>query len=488
MAKKMLAFDLGASSGRAMLGTLENGKIKIEEIHRFSNDPVMIGGTLHWDILRLFFEIKQGISKAVALGGGFDSIGIDTWGVDFGLLDKEGRLLQNPVHYRDARTEGVPEKVYEKVSKDELFSRTGIQFMRINTLYQLYYLAHSGGLEGVDKLLFIPDLLAYFLTGEQHAEYTVASTSNLLNPHTRDWDQTLLEKLGIPSGIFPSIIEPGSTYGMLSKGICEELGCKPVPVVAVGEHDTASAVAAVPSKVKHFAYISSGTWSLLGTELDKPVVSDDAARANFTNEGGYNNKIRFIKNIMGLWLIQESRRQWQREGQTVSFNDLEREALDTEPFESFIDPDAPLFEAPGNMPERIRKFCRETGQPVPESRGAVMRCIYQSLAMKYKYAFETMKSLTGYDFEILHIVGGGIKDTFLCKMAAGACGVMVNAGPAEATVIGNIAVQLIAAGELADLKDARKAVRAAVDIQQFAPHQSDEWEMHYPKFKGIAGL
>ena len=348
--KKILSFDFGASSGRAMLAEYSDGKINMQEIHRFSNDTVIVNGTMYWDILRLFFEIKTGITKAVN-SGGFDAIGIDTWGVDYGLIDKRGKLIGNPVHYRDTRTEGMLEETFKTVSQDEIYSRTGIQCMRINTLYQLMYLKNHEPeqLDSAEKMLMIPDLFAYMLTGEIKEEATIASTSNLFDPYKKDWDRELIKKLGLPEHIFADVIKPGEVYGMLSDEICEELGCKKVPVVAACGHDTASAVVATPSETDDFVYISCGTWSLFGIESKDPILTSQAAELNFTNEGGYDGTIRFLKNIMGLWLIQESRRQWKREGDDVGFDQLEKEALGAEPFKCFIDVDDPAFETAVSM-------------------------------------------------------------------------------------------------------------------------------------------
>lgn len=481
--KRILAFDFGASSGRAILGTLCEGKIEMKEIHRFSNDTVSVCGTVYWDILRLFFEIKAGISKAVALGG-FDAVSIDTWGVDFGLLDKNGRLLANPVHYRDKRTEGIPEEVFENIPRDELYSLTGIQFNRINTLYQLIYLKlrEPEMLEKADKMLMIPDLFAYMLTGEMHEEATIASTSNIYDSETENWNFDLIKRLGLPEKIFADIIKPGSVYGKLSAEICEELGCESVPVIAVASHDTASAVVSVPSESNDFVYVSSGTWSLFGVENEKSVKSAEAEKCNFTNEGGFDGTVRFLKNITGLWLIQESRRQWKREGEEVGFDTLEREALACEPFKCFIDVDAPDFETPGNLPQRVKDFCKRTGQYVPQSRGEIMRCIYQSLAMKYRYAFDSLKELCEREYGRINIVGGGTKDGLLCQMAADACNTEIFAGPVEATTLGNISVALYALGELKGLRDIRMTVSNSTVLKHFTPHETALWDKAYAEY------
>lgn len=481
--KKVLSFDFGASSGRAMLATLEDGKINMKEIHRFSNDPVIVRGTMYWDVLRLFFEIKSGITKALSEGG-FDAIGIDTWGVDFGLLDKKGNLLANPVHYRDTRTEGVWEKVFEIIPKDELYSRAGMQFMRFNTIYQLMYLKLNEPemLARAEKMLMMPDLFAYMLTGEMKEEATIASTSNMLDPTTKDWDKELINRLGYPEKLFAPIVKPGSVYGMLSDEICEELGCAKVPVIASAGHDTASAVAATPSITDDFVYISCGTWSLFGIESDTPILTPKAAQANFTNEGGFNDTTRFLKNIMGLWLIQESRRQWRREGTEVGFDVLEQEALASEPFKCFVDVDDPMFETAGNLPGRVCKYCEKTGQYVPKTRGEIMRCIYQSLAMKYKYTFNALEGLGNRKYNSINILGGGIKDKLLCQMTADACNVDVLAGPTEATVMGNISIVFHALGELEDFAAIRKAVSASTELKYYKPQNNAEWEDAYKRY------
>ncbi len=484
--KKVLAFDLGASSGRGIIATLENGKITLNEIHRFANNGIAAAGTLYWDVLYLFDQIKQGIVKA-KLAGGFDAIGIDTWGVDFGLLDESGDLIGNPVHYRDSRTDNIPEEFFEVINKDKLYEKTGIQIMNFNTLFQLFYLAKykKETLKRADKMLFMPDLLNYFLTGEKKSEYTIASTSQMIDPYTREWHKELLEEAGISTNVLCDIIPAGTVVGKLTDAICEELGVESVPVIAVGEHDTASAVVSVPTEDKDFVYISCGTWSLFGTELDQPNISERGLAASYTNEGGYNNKIRFLTNIMGLWLIQESRRTWIKQGQELSFNDLEQAALKCEPFKCFIDPDSPEFGKPGDIPKRVQQFCERTGQYVPQTVGEIMLCIYQSLAMKYRHAFLNLQDITGKKFEGIHIVGGGTKDPFLCRLAANACNIKVVAGPIEATALGNIAVQLMSLGELDGLTDARKVIKNSFDIKQYDPSETEKWDAAYSAFKAI---
>lgn len=486
---KFLAFDFGASSGRAMLAKFDGNKIELEEKHRFSNDPVNINGSLYWDVLRLFYEIRQGILNCVHTGDGdIDSIGIDTWGVDYGLLDKNDKLLSNPYHYRDTRTDGMYEKAFGIVPKEEIFKETGIAFNWFNTLYQLLSskLSDDVSLKEAKTMLFMPDLFNFFLTGKKRTEYTVASTSQMFDSQKYDWAREMLDKFGINPDLLPEMVYPGEIIGTVKPELAEELGIKEVPVVAVASHDTGSAVASVPvTDNKDFVYISSGTWSLMGVELDKPNVSDEALKYNFTNEGGVNKSIRFLKNIMGLWLIQESRRQWQREGTLLSFDELEREAREATPFRSLIDPDYSAFETPGNMPERIRKYCEMTNQPVPETTGAVIRTIAESLAFKYRQVVEGMEEVTGKKYSVINIVGGGIKDKMICQFTANATNRVVNAGPVEATSIGNVIVQGIALGAIKDLNEGRKAVQNSFDIAEYTPEDPDAWNEAYKKWQDI---
>lgn len=477
----ILAFDFGASSGRAMISGIKDGKIFMEEIHRFQNDPVMINGCLYWDVLRLFFEVKQGITAAVNSGYGFDSIGIDTWGVDFGLIDSKGDLITNPVNYRDTRNEPMPAEVDKIISKEDLYARNGLQRMAFNTVYQLFYLAKNEKelMARTDKVLMIPDLFAYFLTGKKRMERTIASTSGIINPKTGKIDNELLEKLGIRTDIFPEMISPGESYGTLSPEICEELHCEPVPVIAVATHDTASAVAATPTFEDDYVYISCGTWSLFGTTLDNPVLDANSAKIGFTNEGAYDGKIRYLKNIMGLWLIQQSRKEWKRQGLDVSFDEMENSAKTAEPFKCFVNPDDSVFALPGNLPKRVQEFCKATEQFVPENMGEILRCIYESLAMKYKHTFETLKKITGKNYNCIHMIGGGIKDNLLCSMTADACGVKVKAGPVEATVTGNIVVQMKALGIVKDYNEAKRLIVEGTEIKEFEPKNTAAWDENY---------
>lgn len=486
MTKRVLAFDFGASSGRAIIGCFDGDKITLEEVHRFSNDPVSVGGTVYWDVLRLFYEIKQGIIKA-KIAGGFDSIGIDTWGVDFGLIDSEGKLMENPVHYRDARTAGLVDEAFKTMPKEKLYGITGIQFMELNTLFQLIALKkyRPWMLERADKMLFMPDLFGYMLTGKMCAEYSIASTSQLIDLDKRMWSKEILDAFGIKESVFAPLVQPGTVLGELSKEICEECGVDPVPVISVCGHDTQSAITSVPCEDGDFAFLSSGTWSLFGTELDKPIVNETSMNINITNEGGFDGSTGFLKNIIGLWLIQESRRQWKREGKEYSYADLEKLALAAEPFKCFIDPDAPEFVPHGNIPERVREFCRKTGQYVPETVGEIMRCIYESLAMKYRLTFEKLRECTERDYPVIHVIGGGTKDGLLCQMTANSCDRTVKAGPIEATVMGNVAVQLISDGSVKNIGQARKIVAESSELKTFEPKDTDKWAGAYEDFLKI---
>ncbi len=481
---KVLAFDFGASSGRAILGTFENGKITLEEIHRFDNEPVSMNGNFYWDLPRLFHEVKQGLMKAEKYN--YESVGIDTWGVDYALITKNGWLLGNPYNYRDERTLPVFDSLKESISASDLYKQTGIQDMNLNTMYQLLETKDNNPdiYELADKFILVPDLFSFLLTGKIYAERSMASTTQLLDPVTKEWNKPLIEKLGLKLSMFPTLVDSGTKVAYIKEDLCKELNIKPKWVTAVAGHDTASAVVAVPAKAKDFVYISCGTWSLFGTELDAPCLTDMSAEMNITNETGYGKTTRFLKNIIGLWMIQETRRQFKRDGKDYSYADMEAMARECKPFQCFINPDDPRFSPPGNQVERIRAFCRETGQYIPQTDGEIVRCIYESLAMKYKYTFENLQQCTGKTFETIHMVGGGTKDGFLCQMTADATNVPVVAGPIEATAAGNIAVQLIAAGEIKDLSEARQIIADSFDVKEFTP-QDSAFDENYERFCGI---
>ncbi len=485
-ALNVLGIDLGASSGRAMLGTLEGKKLTIREIHRFLNEPVTLCGRFVWDMPRLFHEIKQALLKLSRSGETVDAIGIDTWGVDFGLLDKNGHLLSLPVHYRDARTNGIPEKVRAIIPDEELFARTGIAFNSFNTLYQLYAMKEEGdpALESAQDLLFLPDLLAYFLTGKKGTEYTIASTSQLLNPFTRDWDRELMAKLGIPAHIFGEVKLPGTVRGTLLPEIAKECGVAEIPVIAIGGHDTASAVAAVPAKEKDFAYISSGTWSLLGAEVQEPLCTEGVMKANYTNEGGVDGSIRLLKNIMGLWIIQECKREWDRRGSETSFGALVELSMQAPAFKAILDVDDACFLAPGDMPARIQAYCAKSGQPVPEGKGEISRVIYESLALKYRWAIERLEEdMLKKPIEALHIVGGGSKNALLNRFTAEAIKRPVIAGPDEGTIIGNLLVQAQALGAISGICELREVVENSFPTKTFLPETDGKaWDEAYQRY------
>ena len=484
--KKMLAIDLGASSGRGIIGGWNGKTITLDEIHRFSNDPVAMPGGFFWDTLRLLFEIKTAILKS-SHAGGIDTIGIDTWGVDYGYIDKTGTLLSNPYHYRDARTETLPKYVFDNfISRSDLYKITGIQSMNFNTVYQM-----AGDLrdrpwlvENADCLLHTPDLLGYMLTGNKMSEYTIVSTGAVLDAKARQYSSEVLSKVGIPQSILCPIVAPGTELGSLLSVVEGETGNTGAKVVKVGSHDTASAVLAVPAKDENFLYISSGTWSLMGIESDEPVINEVSEKYDFTNEGGVFGKIRVLKNIMGLWIEQESRRQWTREGTKYTFDELSEMALASKPFQSLIDPDDQLFSAAGDMPKRICDYCRVTGQHVPESVGEIVRCIFESLAFKYRWTAEKLEEMTGRKYTAINIVGGGTKEAMLSQFAADATHKTVFAGPVEATALGNIAMQAIAAGEIKDIWEARRVIRESTEIKEYTPNTetASAWDEAYGRF------
>lgn len=485
---KLLAFDYGASSGRAMLGRYDGSRLDLNEVHRFANEPVMIGDSLYWDILRLYHEMKQGILKCASTGHrDIASVGIDTWGVDFGLLDSSGRLLGNPFHYRDSNTEGMIEEACKLVPEAEIYGRTGIAFQVFNSLYQLLSmrLNNSPLLEKAETMLFTPDLLRYFLTGEKSSEYTIASTSQMLDAHTGDWATDLLDKLGIPKKILAEIINAGTVAGKLTAGVAGELGMERVPVVAVAEHDTGSAVVSVPAVEGRYAYLSSGTWSLLGVESAVPVINDSTFRLNYTNEGGINRTIRLLKNIMGLWIYQECKRAWDKSGEVISFDGLEAGAAASEAFMAFIDPDDGSFFSPGKMPEKIQDYCRRTGQKIPGTKPQIVRCIMESLALKYRMALDGLERIVGYPLPVLHIVGGGCKNIMLSQFTANAISRPVIAGPVEATAVGNLVTQLLALGEVKNLGEGRTLVRNSFPSVEYAPADNAGWDAAYERFLSI---
>jgi rhamnulokinase len=471
----VIAIDLGAESGRVIEICYDGQHLELHEIHRFANVPVRVHDTLYWDILRLWQDILTGLD---AVESRPDSLGVDTWGVDFGLLDRAGNLLANPVHYRDARTDGMMEWVFERVPRRDVFEKTGIQFMQLNTLYQLASLVKSGSpvLEMAETYLALPDLFNYWLTGARSCEFSHATTTQMVNPRTRDWDREMLSAIGVPPHIFPDIVQPGTRVGEYNG----------IPVIVPAAHDTGSAVVAVPTTTDNFAYLSSGTWSLLGLELDHPVIGDGTYEANVTNEGGAYGTFTFLKNVMGLWIAQQCRATWQAEGQTYSYEQLTHEASQATPFRTFIDPDDDLFLSHGDMPARIREFCERTGQPAPRTVGEYMRAIFESLALKYRLVLDCLIELADKRVDRLHIVGGGGRNALLSQMAANATGREVIVGPFEATALGNGIVQLIALGALDDIAQAREILSRTQETITYEPQDTAIWEEQYQRYRTFA--
>ncbi len=470
MSKVYLAADFGGGSGRVIAGWLDNGRLQMEEVYRFGNRQVRLGEHVYWDFPALFEDMKVGLKKAAAKGYDVESIGIDTWGVDFGLLDRDGQLLGNPVCYRDARTAGILPEVFKHLNATEHYATTGIQVMEINTLAQLFSMKGSAQLEAAHHLLFMPDLFSYFLTGAIQNEYCIASTSELLDARQRQWSWETIEALGLPKRIFGDIVMPGAVRGLLRDDIAEETGLGKVKVVAVGSHDTASAVAAVPAVEGDgpVAFLSSGTWSLLGLELSDPILTEEARQAEFTNEGGVGGRIRFLQNITGLWLLQRLMAEWKEKGEEQSFGEL-LPAAEKAVIPSVIPVADAAFMNPSSMERAICDYCMASGQPVPSNKAEMTRCVLQSLALKYREAIEGVGQLLPEPLRRLHIIGGGSQNALLNQLAADALGVPVWAGPVEATAMGNILVQAMAAGEVADLADLREVVRASVTPSVFEP-------------------
>jgi rhamnulokinase len=492
--RKFVAIDLGASSGRVLLGHWDGTRFDVGEVHRFANGPVSAMGHQHWDVLSLWAQIKSGLGCCLAgeMRGtdGLAGLGIDTWGVDYALLDRDGRLLGNPYHYRDRRTDGMMDLAFGRVRRSEIYSATGIQPLQINTLYQLLSMVQAGDpiLDAARTLLPMPNLFGYWLSGVKAAEYTEATTTQCLLARDGSWAVPLLTELGIPTGIFPALVAPGTAMGSLLPEVAMETGLAgSVPVIAVGSHDTASAVAAIPGLDSRSAYISSGTWSLMGVETAAPIITPKALAGGFTNEGGIGGTIRFLRNIAGLWLISECRRQWQREGSEYSWDALLDRAEREEPFRYIIDPDAPELLNPPDMPAAIRALCRESGQEPPETVGAVVRCCLESLAVRYRATLDDLQEMIGHKLDVIRIVGGGSQNRLLCQMAADACGVPVVAGPVEATALGNLMVQAIATGELDGVAAGREAVAASVTLDTYEPRPGGAWEEMLARLRRPAG-
>jgi len=471
MIMKFLSFDLGATSGRAIIGTVENDKLTSEEVYRFPNAVKEIDGKYYWDINSLFDHFKAALKKVAGMGLKIESIGIDTWGVDFGHISKDGGIIGMPRAYRDPYTDGIPEEVFRIIPRDELYSVTGVQIMNFNTIFQLYAQSKEAGsrLPQTDKILFMPDLLAYMLTGEMVCEYTDASTSGLINPRTRDFQRDLLERLGINPSLLLDITQPGTKVGMLKKEICEETGQEPVPVIAVAGHDTASAIAAVPASDGNFAYLSSGTWSLMGIESPTPIIDGKSSEYNFTNEGGIEGTTRFLKNITGMWLLEQSRKTWEAEGRKYSYAGMETMAREAIDFPSTINPDDPRFAAPKDMYAEIKAALQESGQRVPTNDGEMISCIYHSLTKRYKEVIGTLQDFASFKIEKLHVIGGGSANKLMCQLTADTLGIPVIAGPMEGTAIGNIMLQAKVAGLVGDRWDMRRIIGNSIQTITYEP-------------------
>ena len=490
---RYIACDLGAESGRVILGTLQDGVLTLDEMHRFPNEPVTVGGSLRWDVGRLFSEIKAGLARVAASlrdaeMGPADGVSVDSWGVDYVLVGGDGEALALPHHYRDPRTEEPYREVMAGADAGTVFAETGIQSMAINTLYQL--LAHQrdepGQLAGAAQFLPIADYFQARLSGIGIAERSLASTSQFYNPNTGRWSEELVARFGLPAALFPPLVDSGTVLGPLLPGVAAETGLRDVQVIATCSHDTAAAVAAVPVDQDadgDWAYLSSGTWSLLGVERPRPLINDRVRAANFTNEAGYGGTTRFLKNIAGLWIVQECRRAWRTEGTDYTYEELTRLAGEAAPLRSLIHPGDVRFLAPGEMPRKVRDFCRETGQPVPETPGQVVRCALEGLALSYRQTLDQIEALTGGSVRHLHIVGGGCRNSLLNRLAADATGRDVVAGPVEATGIGNLLLQAVALGHLGSLADLRRTVRASFPVQAYVPLETDVWEEPYAKFQ-----
>lgn len=484
----MAAVDLGAQSGRVALGRFDGERLSVVEVHRFPNVPVLVRDTLYWDVLRLYEGVLEGLGAAAAEAGEVDSVGIDTWGVDFGLLDRAGRLVQNPVHHRDRRTEGAMEQVFGRVPARELYERTGIQLMPINTVFQLAALAAGDdpSLEVAATLLLIPDLLNYWLSGSVACEFTNATTSQCLDPRAQAWAVDLLERLGIPPRLFPDVVQPATVLGPLRQEVAERTHLRGAVVVAPATHDTGSAVAAVPFLRPGAAYVSAGTWSLVGLEIPQPLIDDRTFAANLTNEGGVGGRFRLLRNVTGLWLVHECRRAWALDGSDWSFDQLVAMAEEAPPLRSLVDPDDPAFATPGDVPGRIRAFCTRTSQESPETPGEVVRCALESIVLGQARALALLREAAGAAPRELHVVGGGARNRLLCQWTADATSLPVLAGPEEATLVGNLAVQAMALGELGSIDEARRVVRTSFPLTPYEPSDASAWADAYARFEELA--
>ena len=486
--KYFFAVDLGATSGRTIVGTLTDGKVKLDELTRFDNNLIEIGGHFYWDIYALYFEVIKGLKLAAQRQIAISSIGIDTWGVDFVCIGRDGALLRNPLAYRDPHTFGMMEEYFEKaIDKETVYNTTGIQFMNFNSLFQLYAMKkhHDSALENADKILFVPDALSYMLTGKMVCEYTIASTSQLLDPKTKDLDGKLLESVGLKRDCFGKMVNPATEIGVLTEEVQKMTGLGAIPVVAVAGHDTGSAVAAVPAKDEHFAYLSSGTWSLMGIETKDAIINALSYERNFTNEGGIEGTTRFLKNICGMWLYERCRKEWTDAPQ--SHAELQNEAMKQPAFQSLINPDDEMFANPSSMVEAIQAYCRETGQHVPEGYAEICRCIFDSLALRYRQVFGYLKEMAAFDIDVLHIIGGGSLNSYLNQMTANSTGVTVLAGPQEGTALGNIMLQAKAAGDVKDIWDMRHIIADSLELKRYEPTDREAWDKAYDRYLEVVG-
>ncbi len=485
--KSFLAFDLGATSGRSILGTLENGRLQMKELTRFPNQMLQIGNHFHWNIYSLFEHFKAALAAVKQEGVEISSIGIDTWGVDFALIAKDGTILGAPYAYRDPHTQGMPEKYFDIVSREKVYGLTGIQVMNFNSLYQLFALKQNDSslLEAATEMLFMPDALSYLLTGNKVVEYTIASTSQILNPKTKQFESQLLEAAGVSPTILGPIVMPGHVIGTLTDDLAEESELGKIPVIAVAGHDTGCAVAAVPAENENFAYLSSGTWSLMGIEVKDAIINDETFALNFTNEGGIEGTTRFLKNITGMWLLEQCLKEWKKEGISYEYEKLVKMAESAPAFQSLIDPDHASFANPLCMTKAITEYCVATNQPAPSCHAEFVRCIFESLSLKYKYVLGKIKGLAPFPIEKLHVIGGGSKNPLLNQWTANALGIPVVAGPSEATAIGNIMIQAKAAACVDSHAEMRRIIRESVHLEEFFPENNSEWEAAFQKYLGV---
>jgi rhamnulokinase len=482
-----LAFDLGAESGRAVVGSLANGRLELREKHRFPNPTGRIRGHLHWNLLQQWEELKAGLRAAAADTPNFAGIGVDTWGVDFGFIGRGGDVLANPYHYRDSRTDGVMELTFQRISREEIFRSTGIQFMPINSLYQLMAMVEMKDwqLDCAETLLFVPDIFNYLFTGQRKSEFSIASTSQMYDMRNGAWATEMLAKLGVPTRLLPEVIPSGTVLGPLLKDVAEECGVGTVPVIAPATHDTGSAVVAVPAEGEDWCYISSGTWSLMGVEIPQPIINDKSLKYNYTNEGGVGGSIRLLKNIMGMWLVQECRRHFRKEGHDHTYAELTQMAERAKGFGALIDPDHPPFLTPGEFPIKIDRFCARTKQKTPATRGDCVRTCLDSLALTYRRTLQGLEDVLGRRINVIHIVGGGSQNDLLNQMTADATGRLVVAGPVEGTAMGNVLVQAMAVGRIKDLAEARAVVHDSFPVKRFEPRDKAPWDKAYERFREL---